>query len=340
MRVLGIEFAPLLISLERRLQTAWVAFWVHLFFFGGFGCLFLAIILLFTPLNWLVLLYLLWYWYDRATSEKGSRPWKWLRNSKGVKHAAHFFPASMHKTAELEPDRNYLLCFHPHGIPAFGAFLHFATNSTGFNELFPGLQQRLVVLRGNFQFPFYRELALLFGLVSSSPKSIEYLLDSRQGVGRATTLIVGGAREVLVAKPGEATLVLRSRKGFARLALKHGASLVPVFSFGEVDMYRQLTPNPSGSLIRKAQEALLKVTGIPIPTFYGRGVFNYSFGLVPVRTPLHAVVGAPIHVEKVAEPTQEQIDQLHQRYMNELNELFETHKVKYGLRETDKIVFV
>ena len=46
-------------------------------------------------------------------------------------------------------------------------------------------------------------------------------------------MIVGGAAESLEAFPGQYRLVLRKRKGFIRIALETGASLVPVFSFGE-----------------------------------------------------------------------------------------------------------
>ncbi len=41
-------------------------------------------------------------------------------------------------------------------------------------------------------------------------------------------------------------------------------------------------------------------------------------------------VGAPIKVEKVASPTQEQIDSLHSKYMEELQKLFDNHKDKFA----------
>lgn len=68
----------------------------------------------------------------------------------------------------------------------------------------------------------------------------------------AVGIIVGGAQEALNSSPGVYKLVLRKRKGFIKIALKTGASLVPVFSFGEVDIYEQ-KPNPPGSFIRRFQ---------------------------------------------------------------------------------------
>ena len=66
-----------------------------------------------------------------------------------------------------------------------------------------------------------------------------------KGTGRALILIIGGAEESLDARPGSYRLTLRNRKGFVRKALQHGADLVPVFSFGENELYKQF-PNDFG----------------------------------------------------------------------------------------------
>ena len=48
------------------------------------------------------------------------------------------------------------------------------------------------------------------------------------------------------------------------------------------------------------------------------------------RTPVHVVVGAPIHTEKIAEPTQEDIDRVHATYVEELQKLYDDYNKKYG----------
>lgn len=116
--------------------------------------------------------------------------------------------------------------------------------------------------------------------------------------------------------------------GFVKLALRHGAPLVPVFSFGELNQYDQ-PPNPEGSKLRRWQDFVKRVTGIAPTKFIGRGFFQYSYGLIPRRTPLHTVVGAPIEVPKIDDPKIEDIDKYHGMFVEALNELFETHKVKY-----------
>lgn len=59
------------------------------------------------------------------------------------------------------------------------------------------------------------------GLVSSDKESASYVLQKPEG-GNALAIIVGGAQEALDARPGSYTLLLKNRKGFVRLAIRHG----------------------------------------------------------------------------------------------------------------------
>lgn len=68
------------------------------------------------------------------------------------------------------------------------------------------------------------------------------------------------------------------------------ASLVPMFAFGENDIYEQLS-NPQGSWLRRVQDAVLTRKGIPLALIMGRGVFQYSLGIVPYRKPIYLVGG-------------------------------------------------
>ena len=59
------------------------------------------------------------------------------------------------------------------------------------------------------------------------------------------------------------------------------------------------------------------------------------FTTLPRRVPIVTVVGAPIHVNKVinGEPSQEQIDKLHDEYVKALTQLYNTHKAQYATNE-------
>jgi 2-acylglycerol O-acyltransferase 2 len=45
-------------------------------------------------------------------------------------------------------------------------------------------------------------------------------------------------------------------------------------------------------------------------------------------------------VEKNEEPSQEEIDNLHTRYVEELKDLFESNKIKYGIDESVHLNFI
>ncbi|NXQ93919.1 MOGT2 acyltransferase, partial [Sagittarius serpentarius] len=333
-----VEFAPLSVPLQRRLQTASVVQWVFSFL-GLAQCCAAAFIALFFTRFWLVsALYAAWWFIDREKPSKGGRRIQFMRNSVVWRYMRDYFPVTLVKTAELDPRQNYLMGFHPHGVLAAGAFLNFCTEASGFSTLFPGITPHLMMLSLWFRVPFFRDYLMSGGLVSSDKESASYVLQKPEG-GNMLAIIVGGAQEALDARPGSCTLLLKNRKGFVRLAIEHGTPLVPIFSFGENDLFEQVR-NPKGSWLRQLQHRLQQIMGISLPLFHARGIFQYSFGLVPYRRPICTVVGKPIPVPRKHRPSEEEVDQVHQKYLNELCKLFEEHKAKYNIPEDRHLEFI
>lgn len=281
--------------------------------------------------------YLVWCYYDRRTPEQGGRRWSWVQNWTVWKYFMDYFPIHLVKTQDLDPAHNYIFGFHPHGIFVFGAFGNFCTNYSDFKKLFPGFTSYLHVAVSWFWLPLFREYALSNGPVSVSKRSLSHVM-SKEGGGNISVIVIGGAKELLESFPGRYSLCLLQRKGFVKIALTHGAHLVPVFSFGENELYSQVD-NPKGSWLRTAQDKVYNLTGLALPLFYARGIFQNSFGLMPYRKLIYTVVGRPIPVQKTLHPTPEQIDELHQTYMEELRKLFNEHKGKYGIPEHETLVF-
>ncbi|GFN89225.1 endonuclease-reverse transcriptase [Plakobranchus ocellatus] len=338
MKILGLELVPLNLPLQKRLQTLGVLHYTYSFLFLGFLTFFIFLyLLLFTNYYFIPLAYYAWYYYDRSVSEKGGRRSDWVRRWRLFKWSAEYFPLELVKTCDLPPSKNYILACHPHGIMCQSHFINFASEATGFSNKFPGIKPYLTVLSSLFMYPLFREYFLLSGSIQASRASIDWVL-SKEGSGNALALIIGGAKEALEARSGNFQLRLKQRKGFCKRALMHGASLVPVYAFGENDLYSQV-PNPEGSKVRMFQDFLTRILGFSPPMFYGRGFLNYTFGLLPYQKPVYTVVGAPIDVSKMEEPSDEQIDHLHGRYCKALVDLFENHKLKYGLTESDHLVF-
>jgi len=327
---MGVRLAPVNIPWVRRLQTGAVLFWMSYFLWASTLGILLLVSLLYTRLWPLPLVYLAFMCWDWDTMHRGGRKgWSvsWCRRWTLWKHFADFFPVTVVKTVDLDPSCNYLMCSHPHGVLCTGAVAVFATEGAGFKKIFPGIEPHLLTLEAQFKLPLHRELILSLGACAASKRGISSLLQREGGV--AAVLVPGGARESMNGEKDKIKLVLKRRKGFIKLALEHGVSLVPTFSFGEQYVYN-LAPNPPGSLLHSIQTWFLAKTGVPLLFFLGRGVFQYSFGWVPNRTPIHVVVGAPIQVNKTPNPTIEEVDSLHSKYVSALTALYREHSPKYG----------
>lgn len=155
-------------------------------------------------------------------------------------------------------------------------------------------------------------------------------------MGRAITIVVGGARESLDAQPHRMRLVLKRRKGFVKMAIRTGADLVPVLGFGENDLYDQFQAD-SHPTIHKIQLLVKKILGFTIPLFHARGVFNYDVGLMPYRRPLNVVVGKPIQVVQEDRPSQESIDRVHEEYVTELERMWELWKDEFASERNEEL---
>ncbi|XP_047577290.1 2-acylglycerol O-acyltransferase 1 isoform X2 [Lutra lutra] len=286
-RSMKVEFAPLNIPLARRLQTAAVLQWVLSFLLLAQVCIAVIVILIVYNYWFLYVPYMTWLYFDWSTPEQGGRRSNWVRSWTVWRYFKDYFPIHLIKTWDLDPSRNYIFGFHPHGVLVAGAFGNFCTNYSDFEELFPGFTAYLHVLPFWFRCPLFRDYLMTSGSVSVSKKSVSHVL-SKEGGGNISVIVLGGAEESLDAHPGKFTLFIRQRKGFVKIALTHGASLVPVFSFGENELFKQVN-NPEGSWLRTVQEKLQKIMGFALPLFHARGIFQYNFGLMPYRKPIHTV---------------------------------------------------
>jgi len=326
-----IRFAPLNVSKERRLQTCAVLF----FSLFQLTCIIVSIFLLcniFTAP--FVIAYLIYAIYFDKRHERGGDKREWVRRLSLFRYFRDYFPISLIKTADIPTDKTYVFGYHPHGIIGIGAISNFGTEATGFSEKFPGINLRLMTLGINFKVPLYREYLLSLGVCDVSRKSCDYIL--QQGPGNAIMIVVGGAAEALDSRPGSFDLTLAQRKGFVKVALHNGSSLVPVISFGETDLYGQVS-NPRGSKLRRFQTYMQKAFGFSMPLIQGRGIFNYDFGLLPHRRAVNTIVGSPIDCPKTPNPSEELIDKYHQIYIDELRNLFESNKENYGTAKDSEI---
>ncbi|XP_025720354.1 LOW QUALITY PROTEIN: putative diacylglycerol O-acyltransferase 2-like protein DGAT2L7P [Callorhinus ursinus] len=230
--------------------------------------------------------------------------------------------SSLVKTAELDPSGNYLFGFHPHRVLVTGAFSNFCTEATGFSSLFPRLLPYLLMLPCWFYLPLFRDYIMCIRAPSPLPPG---LVSSDKASGCLSVVPawgapgggpgVGGPLEAPEAKAGELLLWIRNQKGFVPLARE----------LGHNELFQQF-PNPPGSRLRSAQEALPPLLSVALPLFQG------PLGLLlPFRTPIHTVEGAPIPVQRSPRPSREQVDALHALSVERLAQRFDERKARHGL---------
>ncbi|MEQ2195596.1 2-acylglycerol O-acyltransferase 1 [Xenoophorus captivus] len=110
-----IQFAPLNVPLQRRLQTAAVLQWVFSFLALAQCCLAAFVLLALSDWWILALLYAGWLWLDWDTPTTGGRRSQWVRNWTAWEYLRDYFPLTLVKTVDLDPTKNYIFGFHPHG---------------------------------------------------------------------------------------------------------------------------------------------------------------------------------------------------------------------------------
>jgi hypothetical protein len=221
-------------------------------------------------------------------------------------------PFTVIKECDLDPNRKYILGWHPHGrlFYGFGTMLGlffewFPEISNAGKDIFAGINDMM------FLIPFVSNWLYLCGSIPCSKSSLETKL--RQG--NSVALIIGGIDEVLEGTfDDQDVLYLLRRKGFCKLAIDNDAGLVPIFCFGENSVFLH---EPRGGLFgldfwRRANR--LARIGAPFPV---RGAWGLP---VPRRVPMLVAVGAPLFPR-----AGEGVDALHARYVAAVAALHARH---------------
>ena len=342
-----LRFAPCFIPLRRRLQTCSMALIFPVL--AGTYCTILWFFLVFSSytgiyFKTLLLLYGVYCFTSRSPSRNGYNNISWLKkfvsNLFIFKLAFEYLGKGKSKVVKgfdtpFDSSKNYLFAYHPHGIIGIGAAFTFSTNATNFSDLFPGLNVSLCMLKAMFFVPFYREFLLASGGLSCGRNTCISTLKNG-GPGRSICLLVGGAREAMDAVPKTNDFTVLKRKGFVKVAMESGASIVPVIGFGENDLFTPVKVD----IVKQYQSFFHKTLGFFVPIFYGRGMFQYNFGFLPYRRQVTVVIGEPLdcsgHVGKV---TNERVDEIHAKYLKMLQKLYDKHKDQYELPGAKPMTF-
>ncbi|KAJ8605216.1 hypothetical protein CTAYLR_000456 [Chrysophaeum taylorii] len=250
-----------------------------------------------------------------------SKPWPaFVRVIQSLNLRAYYGRAGLYLPKTL-PRKRTMFCYAPHGVVSLG----YNVNGVWARELEP-YDVTWFVSTTFFVLPVISHIVGWRGSMSSASGQN---LEKRMRTGRNLAIIPGGFEEATICARGQERVFLKRRKGFVKYALRHGYSLCPVYTFGESEAYWTFP-----YLIKP--RLWLNRFKIPGVAFFGHPVAP----LLPRRGgELITVVGDPIVLPTIPNPTSADVDKWHATYVDALRKLFEANKSRAGYADRELVVF-
>ena len=213
---------------------------------------------------------------------------------------------------------------HPHGIYCMGwsiLFLHPLMEKVKFcfsPVLYTSPYFRLLTeMTGN---PGSADKSSLMKFMMSSSTDDKCTNNNKKKNNGSIALPPGGFEEATISCTTQDRVYIKKRTGFIKLCLKYGYSVSPVYVFGENQLYYNL---------QGFWGTRLKLNRLGLPAILPFGNIFLPFLLPRYKKSLHIVVGKPLSLPHIPNPTLEQVQHHHQQYQIALQKLFETHAPRF-----------
>lgn len=154
------------------------------------------------------------------------------------------------------------------------------------------------------------------GCRDTSRASIQALMARQESVA----VIPGAYQEATHFSHGRDRVVLSQRKGFVKYCLRYGYRLHPVYTFGESQTYWTL-----GGLT--SLRLYLNSFGIPTVIFWGE---PWCPCLPWTGSRLLTYVGPPLELPQISEPSDQEVEAWHAKYVQALRKMFDEYKAEAG----------
>lgn len=206
-----------------------------------------------------------------------------------------------------------------------GCLLTMIVHPTCTGQICRGLAARAAVA-----FPIFKQLLRTIGIVDANRVTAQRVLEKPSCLGIST----GGVAEIFETNNDDEVILLKERVGLIKLAIRTGADLTPCYIFGTTSMLQCWTGEgiPGG---RDGLQRLSRKLGFGLILIFGRWMLP-----IPNRTPTLGVVGKTIETMhmKCDHPTDEQVQEIQEKLIQRMQEVFDTHKHLYGWEKKHLII--
>lgn len=262
--------------------------------------------------------------FDGAQFKSG-RPWAAFRQHPLWRLTSRYIGIEVLRTKKLEPGKRYLFGLYPHGILILSRI---AIYGGVWELLFPGIETRVLGASPMFLCPGSREICLWMSAVDAAKRVAVACIEK---FGLHLMVYPGGSDEIFETDPNSSATTLIVRKGFIKLAIQTGSEIVPAFIFGEKWLYYRK------SVSKSVQKFFMKNFRMPLILFWGR-YFTWLPYHDKNKAFLTVVFGSPIPVTQMAEPSDEYIEELWIQYIDQVKNIYETYKERFGYPEDEHLV--
>jgi hypothetical protein len=220
----------------------------------------------------------------------------------------------------FKPGSQYVIVWHPHGAFTITA-LYFLSN--WWAKCYPMSGLYVCVADLLLRVPGLAEFLVLCNARSGNSKTFSALLAK----GHTVAIQPGGIAEQVHTDAKQETVFFPPRLGFVRLAMKHGVPLLPIYAFGENQLY------DTTDTVRGLNRWLYRTFALGTLFVWGRGGLLVSPAIPnPCLLPnpgndLNVRWGDPVDVGPAdADPSDEKVQKVFEAYCAELKKLFDAHK--------------
>jgi len=221
------------------------------------------------------------------------------------------WPKSLHYPAF--EDKSLIYCVAPHGVAPLGI-----TAYPMFSKLFNSRLNHPTGAPIVLKLPLIGWMLKRLGYIPAKAGAMRDVLAKK---GENVSVILDGVAGMFQQDEKVEKLWLKERKGICKIALQTGSAIVPCYGFGHSSLW-SVVVDPF-RILEKVSIAL----NVSICPFYGR--FGWPIG--PCRRQATTMAfGEPITCEATAEPTNEQINELHAKMIEGFCTVFDKHKDAYG----------